>query len=113
MAKLADYSETFDSVAFETVPRKLLGTAWILLSQYADDTTIYLHGKPTSLKEDEKRSWQALDDLADLFAAFWCPVEISADGKKPERLKTSELLRMIFQEDLKWNIEIIAIVELS
>lgn len=109
-----------------------LQTAWILLSQYADDTTIYLHGKPTNLKEDEKQSWQALDDLADLFgrlqsmpksyedqgyavfnsAAFWCPVEISVDGKKPERLKTSELLRMIFQEDLKWNIEIIAIVEL-
>ena len=42
-----------------------LQTAWILLSQYADDTTIY--GKPTSLKEAEKRSWQALDDLADLF----------------------------------------------
>ncbi|CAH3018402.1 unnamed protein product [Porites evermanni] len=106
MAVLADYSEAFDSVACETVPRKLLG-------QYADDTTIYLHGKPTNLKEDEKRSWQALEDLADLFAAFWCPVEISADGKNPERLKTSELLRMIFQEDLKWNIEIIAIVELS
>ena len=28
MAKLADYSEAFDSVAFETVPRKLLGVCF-------------------------------------------------------------------------------------
>ena len=28
MAKLTDYSEAFDSVAFETVPRKLLGVCF-------------------------------------------------------------------------------------
>lgn len=92
--------------------------------QYADDTTIYLHEKPTYLKDGEKRLQQALNEsatwLADcnlclnptktkvmLFSTQQlssfhgletCSVEISADGKKPERLKTSKLLGTIFQE---------------
>lgn len=68
-----------------------LQTAWILLSQYADDTTIYLHGKPTNLKEDEKQSWQALDDLADLFGRLQSMPKSYEDQCKVMLFSTQQL----------------------
>ena len=42
MAVLADYSEGFDSVACETVPRKLLGVVWCVVTHLAVDILVAL-----------------------------------------------------------------------
>ena len=100
--------------------------------QYADDTTIYIHKKPANLKAGEEKLQKALDSLASwssscnlslnakktkvvLFSAKQLsrvheldayPTNLSAGGRKLERLTSTKLLGTIFQQNLKWNEDI-------
>ena len=100
--------------------------------QYADDTTIYTHGKPDDISTCEKRLQTAIDNLTNwsckcnlvlnskktkvmLFSTPQlsrvhklddCCLQLTANGKELERINSTRLLGTEIQQDLSWTKDI-------